>query len=232
MGDSQWFVENLNGNIPEGLDTVVRVEFSKCSDKSKANDGSKLAPEPKWGKSHSKDDGKSYGKDTGKGGYGKDSGKGGSNDPFSGYEKADSGKDAWDNQWTPYGQNGKDSSKGGEKGMKGLLKGAIESGITPWGERLQENCLHVSGLPGDCTDRDLYDLFAPFGAIAPKGVSVMMKGTECSGVGFVDFLDNACAQTASQSLNGFRNEDGSMALQVTPKRAPKSGGKGDNGKGK
>merc|ERR1719253_21722 len=74
--DSKWFVENLNGNIPEGLEAPIKVEFSTKAagdaGKGKGKDGK------------GKDNGKSsYGKaDAGKNGkaqaspYGFDAGKG------------------------------------------------------------------------------------------------------------------------------------------------------------
>merc|ERR1712203_1008949 len=66
------------------------------------------------------------------------------------------------------GKDGKD--KGVGKGsMKGILKGAIKTGITPWGERPDENCLYIKGLPDDCTDRDLYELCAPSAPSSRRG---------------------------------------------------------------
>jgi RNA recognition motif-containing protein len=208
--DSSWFVENLNGNIPEGLETAIKVAFS-----------------PSKGGKAGKDNG-------GKGGYG----------------KADGGKSAWGKDASPYGKGkGAEGGKGGKGGKggdveintKGLIKGAMKGGILPSfpGERPLENQLYVRGLPSDCTDRDVYELFAPFGAIPPKGILTKQQDGACTGVAFVDFLEAECAAYAAQSLNGFEAPDGS-ALQVTIKRAngdSKGKGKGkekgkDKGKGK
>merc|ERR1712072_167903 len=110
------------------------------------------------------------------------------------------------------------------EGMKGLLKGAIKGGITPWGERPNENCLYIKFLPSDCTDKDLYDLCAPFGAIPPQGVLAQQRDGVCTGIGFVDFVDQTAAWSAMEALNGFTSPSGE-ALQVTQKQAS-SGGKG------
>merc|ERR1712172_289962 len=158
--EAQWLVENLNGNIPEGLTTPVVVQMS----------GSKGA------KGAGKDTGKAGklgGKDAGKGCWGKaDGGKGKSD--FGPYGKGKNGKDFG-------GKNGKDGGKG--TSMKGLLKGAVKGGLTPYGERPLENQLYFRGLPTDCTDRDLYELCAPFGAIPPKGVLAQQRDGECIGSG-------------------------------------------------
>merc|ERR1711971_18210 len=122
--------------------------------------------------------------------------------------KADSGKNGKDKG--PYGK-GKDG--GGKGSMKGLLKGAIKQGLTPWGDRPLENQLYFRNLPSDCTDKDLYDLCAPFGAIPPKGVLAQQRNGECIGSGFVDFVDAACAKVCRETL------DGHEGLLVTEKQA-------------
>merc|ERR1712187_1015760 len=85
------------------------------------------------------------------------------------------------------------TSKGGGKGAGGghyefraFYKGLVKGGLIPGaGHRADEQCLYIKNLPSDTTDQNLYELFAPFGAIAPLGVKAMLKedGT-CNSVGF------------------------------------------------
>ncbi|CAE8622168.1 unnamed protein product, partial [Polarella glacialis] len=71
----------------------------------------------------------------------------------------------------------------------------------------------IAGLPIDTTDLDLYKIFAPFGALFPKGVRAMLHpdGT-CKGIGFVNFLDSACLEAAVQTLNGTTMPDGTVLV--------------------
>jgi len=179
--EAQWIVENLNGNIPQGLSDCVVVKFK--------TDGGK-------------------GGDKGGGGGGGESG------PYGG--KGGGGG------ITPGG-------KGGGVGIKVLVDGLLSSGAMPGGAKYQndDNALYVGGLPYDTTDADLYLIFSPFGAIAPRGVRAM-KGddTPCKGFGFVNFLDTEGAQAAVQTLNGTQMPDGKV-LKVSIK-----GPQGAKGKGK
>lgn len=210
--EATWFCENLNGNIPEGLTSPIQVHYSVSKEKSEKGKGGK----DKSGK---------VGKDAGKG-WGKSKAWDGGKNGKGGYGKADVGKAGGYQMASPYvapaapygapagksGKGGKDA-KGGKGGMKGLLKGAIKSGITPWGERPTENQMYVKGLPDDCTDRDLYDLCAPFGAIPPKGVKASQRDGVCTGVGFVDFIETSACVAAIEALNGHEG------LMVTQKRS-------------
>jgi len=177
--EAQWIVENLNGNIPQGLSDCVIVKF----------------------------------KDAGKGG---DGGKGGGGGAGAG----------------PYGGGVSPGGKGGGGGgcaIKVLVDGLLSSGAMPGGAKYQndDNALFVGSLPYDTTDHDLYLMFSPFGAIAPRGVRAM-KGddTPCKGFGFVNFLDNEAATAAVQTLNGTQMPDGKV-LKVAIK-----GPGGGKGKGK
>lgn len=191
--DAQWFVDNLNGNIPEGLAEPIEVKFS-------------LPPGTIKGK---KGDGK------GKGDFGKANG---------GFGGKDAGKG---NGFSPYddGKGGKDGKGQGKSGMKQAIKGAIKGGIIPWGERSEEQTLFIRNLPADCTDRDLYELCSPFGAIPPGGVKTMMKDGVCGGTGFVDFCDIASTLLCIQGLNGLEMPGGAP-LQLSQKTPGKGKGKG------
>lgn len=119
---------------------------------------------------------------------------------------------------------------GGQQGFgdltlakKGLGRGNALPG-NQWSN--DEGAVFVGGLPPGATDLDLYEIFSPFGAIPPRGVKVMKSGGgTCSGIGFVDFIDPACAQAACATLNGYQAPDG-ITLQVrlkTPGRTKKKG---------
>mmetsp|Transcript_130814 Transcript_130814/g.364588 ORF Transcript_130814/g.364588 Transcript_130814/m.364588 type:complete len:381 (-) Transcript_130814:186-1328(-) len=106
-------------------------------------------------------------------------------------------------------------------GMRMIVKGFEASGSLPGGTwRNDDNALYIDGLPGDCEDIDLYRIFAPFGAIAPKGVRVVKgHGGLCKGYGFVNFLDPAAAQLAIDTINGSMLPDGTI-MNVSKKTSP------------
>merc|ERR1712039_276747 len=84
-------------------------------------------------------------------------------------------------------------------------------------------CLWIAGLPTDCTDFDLYEVFAPFGAIPPQGVKAMKDADGIgTGIGFVNYLDPSHAQLAIRSLNGATGRDGtSIKVAMKTKAKPK-----------
>mmetsp|Transcript_57062 Transcript_57062/g.167068 ORF Transcript_57062/g.167068 Transcript_57062/m.167068 type:complete len:251 (+) Transcript_57062:73-825(+) len=186
--EATWIVDNLNGNMPEGLSEPVAVKYAMNTPGGK--DGG-------------------YGK-----GYGKD-GKGG----WAGAERA-----------APYGKGmGKDGGKGG---IKSLIIGASKQGLLPGGgQKVDEHCVYIKGLPTDTTDLELYKLVAPFGAIAQRGVTAMLQPDgSCTSIGFVDFQDGQAAQACIAALNGYTLPDGTSLYVKT--KGPRKGGKGDGKKGK
>jgi hypothetical protein len=50
----------------------------------------------------------------------------------------------------------------------------------------------------------------------------------CKGIGFVDFMDPLCAQTALTALHGFSSQDGTT-IQVTTKMGGKGAAAGQGG---
>merc|ERR1719499_1965803 len=88
--EAQWIVENLNGNIPQGLTSAIQVRFAD-SPESKAQ---------KWG--------------AGGGGYGKaatgNGGKGKWSSPYGGKDGGKCGCGAWG---ATFGKGGKGKDKGG-----------------------------------------------------------------------------------------------------------------------
>uniref|UniRef100_A0A7S4QU65 RRM domain-containing protein n=1 Tax=Alexandrium monilatum TaxID=311494 RepID=A0A7S4QU65_9DINO len=223
--DAAWIVDNVNGNIAQGLPAPVVVKFAKPSGSGRGGwKGGPAAP--------------ALGPASGKGGAtpaqtaatiaaaaiaaasaqasgrrpasaaGQPVGAGGS------WRQGDAGH--WESQ--PY--NGKGAGKGGTRmHMEELLEGFVKGGVFPPVERNRIVQLYVSGLPTDTTDLDLYKLFSPFGCpVRPNGIKAMTKpdGT-CTGVGFVDVCDPGAAQAAMNALHGMVLPDGSH-LRVQPKR--------------
>lgn len=110
---------------------------------------------------------------------------------------------------SPYGspwQGGKPSF-----GIRGLIKGLLEAQALPGSEIISndQNALYVHGLPSDTQDADLYKIFAPFGAIAPRGVRAMLypDGT-CMGFGFINYVEPHPIEAAISTLNGTQMPDG------------------------
>merc|ERR1712187_172622 len=125
LDEAQWFVENLNGNIPEGLTTPIEAKFHSGAQagKAKGKDSSAGKDAGQAGKAYG---GKDFGsKDSGKASYASYGGKG-SYGSYGGYGKAEGGKSSKNGQMAlPYG-GGKSGKDGKGKGkMKALLKGAV-----------------------------------------------------------------------------------------------------------
>lgn len=134
---------------------------------------------------------------------------------------------------SPYGGKGAQGGKGYEGSRAGggggdgdtavLKKGLGRNGLLPMSQwQHDEGAVFVSNLPHDCTDEDLYEIFAPFGAIPPRGVKAMKDAlSKCKGFGFVDFIDPECAQAAIAALDGYTNADGTI-LRVKLKTSKKA----------
>jgi len=110
------------------------------------------------------------------------------------------------------------------KSVKGLVRSIQQMKLQPGSGRWEndEGALFVSGLPDDTDDVDMYAIFSPFGAIAPRGCCAM-KDKETKkpmGIGFVNFLEPSAAQDAIKKLDGLMMSDGSL-LRVKKKGPPK-----------
>jgi len=166
LDEAKWIVENLDGNMPEGLTKPINTKYAHAS-----------------------------GGGGGKGGWGKSEG---------GWGGASSG---------PYGKGGWDKGFGKGASIQMLKQSLVMMGVLPGGksskERSDAQQLYIKGLPSDTTDNDLHDIFGPFGAIPANGVKAVLtpEGT-CTGVGWVDFVDEASAQQAMQALNWCMMPDG------------------------
>jgi len=201
--EAQWVVENLNGNLAEGLEEPIKVRFANApgtGGKGPGGDYSqKGGPYGKGSQGKPPADNQGFAAQGGCGGYGKAKGK-------------DAG-----------GKGG--AGKGPRPQSVFTLYGAVKKAGLLGPHKVPQECtVYVKNLPLDASDLDLYKFFSPFGAIAPSGVKAMMDpdGT-CQGIGFVDFADPECAQTAIATLNGFTLPDGS-SLYVSGKLPSKKGG--------
>jgi len=220
--EAQWIVENLNGNIPQGLSDPVKVRFAN----GPAQKAAAWGQDKGWGKGADKGMDKGYDK-----GYGKAGGKSATVrvEPYGAGGWGAKGGDAWGakggDSWGGKGggkDKGKapafaDAGKGKGKGkgkncsIKVLTNGLIEAQALPGAGAMDNdtNALYIAGLPNDTQDVDLYRVFAPFGAIAPKGVRAMVHPDgSCKGFGFVNYLEPSSLQLAISTLNGTMMPDG------------------------
>lgn len=210
--EASWIVENLNGNIAQGLTTPVSCRFSTPQDNGKG------AAAASWGAKSERHE--PYG------------GKGGG--WSGGKETTDvGGKGTVCGKWQPSFGGGKSGSwqgggkdTGGKCSVQTLKKGLQYAGVLPGGKwSNDENSLYVGGLPSDTTDLDMYEIFSCFGAIPTKGVRAMpAEDGNCKGFGFVNFLYPESATNAIKILNGTMLPDGTT-LKVMPKGQPRNKGK-------
>jgi len=213
--EAKWVVENLNGNLAEGLSSPVTVKFKTGGGGGKGGD---------------------------KGGGG---GSGGdwqsdvmaglmalANGDWQGAKGALAGALAGPaGRSSPYGKGKGKGDNGKGNNAKGVVAAVRKSGLVGPMQDVPLDCqVYIKGLPPDSTDLDLYKLFSPFGAIATSGCKAMMNlDGSCKGVGFVDYADATYAQAAIAAMNGFPMPDGSVLI-VSAKVVGK--GKSDKGAGK
>lgn len=206
VNEAQWIVDNLDGNMPEGLATPLICKFAKPQGSGGGG----------WGGSG----GGGWGADNRFSPYGAPGGKGG----VGGGVAGKGGELA--------GDGGPVSIQMLKKGllMADAFPGQGRGKKTP--DELQ---VFVRGLPADTSDADLYEIFGCFGGIPPRGVKAMLQEDgSCNGKGFVDFTTAEAAQAAT-SLDGMLLPDGSY-LRVSIKntgrggKGPWQGGKGAAGK--
>lgn len=194
--EATWVVDNLNGNIPQGLTTPIQVKYANPP-------GSKGPKGAKGGMGNWLPNGK--GGDDRYSPYG----KGGTNGPQGGFKGADKGAGKGDS-----------TIKVLKKGLQ--MAEALPGG--KW--QNDAGAIWIGGLPTDTTDLDLYHIFAPFGSIPSNGVRAMLnEDGSCKGYGFVNYIDPAVAENVITTLNGTQLPDGSL-LQVKVKGPPRKGGKG------
>lgn len=197
--EAAWVRNHLDGNIPQGLEAPVCVRYAASTQEAAAllqpqPLQAQLGPGPAMGPSNA---------------VGNGSGAGGSGAVAApGCISASVG----------------DSNDGTAGMMSGkvIANGFVMSGLLPGGPAGQSfsseaGAIVVSGLPADMEDVDLYRIFAPFGAIAPKGVCVATNvDGSCKGFGIVNFMEVAAAQSAIVICNGTPLPDGTQ-MKVTLK---------------
>lgn len=233
LDEATWFVTNLNGNMPEGLTTPVTVQFAKPRGPTSTSLGgstgggigrswmsttpginSLVTPLPF---------------NTGGGslslGFSGCNGGGSLSPGFSGGKSAGKGINVGS-------LPGRGSSVSSESVQ--VLKAGLQSSgtLTPvqagQGQRSEAQQLCISGLPSDTTDKDLYDLFGPFGAIPMQGVKAMLgPDGRCTGMAFVDYLDASSVENAVMKLNGTVLPDGTQLHLHQKSAAPGSMGMGN-----
>lgn len=116
---------------------------------------------------------------------------------------------------SPYG--GGDKGKGKQTGpcctVAEFIDELVAGGIPGGDQDLNSNCVVVSGLPPDTAPENLYQIFATFGPIIPRGARIDGTNGQCSGTGYVSFMETAGADMAVMALHGIALRDG-QKLQV------------------
>lgn len=169
--EAEWIVENLNGNIPQGLSGPIRVSFAHPPRSSFASSAG------------------------------------------------------------PYGVSGGGLSmnrppRPGDEAVSGII--SLLQNANPYPNAPVWHCLYVANLPADTMDRDLLEMFTPFGAIPAQGCkSVLNPDGSCKGFGFVYFTDEYAAGLACTTLNGTMMPWGKQLMVKA-----KEGGKGKDKFGK
>jgi len=151
-----------------------------------------------------------------------------------GGDRGDRGGDRGDRGGDRGDRGGDRGDRGGDRGDRGGNSGPVRvqgSGVdgivstfeaigplkATRGHEHHKGQLYVAGLPPDTGNVHLYRLFAPFGAIGPKGVHAMMTNEgKCKGIAFVNFLEEESAQLAIATYNGAVLPDGT-AMKVSMK---------------
>lgn len=184
-----WIVENLNGNIPQGLTSPVMVRYADTPGSKAA----KLQQQQGITMGGGKDGGfgKDKGKGKGKGGpYGDVGGKGGAQ--FGNFDPSlpEEVSNAVECVLRNFGAGSKQRFAHGD----------------------DESNLYVKDLPGTADELYIYKVFSPFGGLD----SISLKKGEGWAIAFVKYQSNEEAQAAITGLTNCLLPDGSM-LKVSVK---------------
>jgi len=224
-GEAQWIVNNLNGNIAQGLTEPIVVKFARAQHQGGGFIGGTTSPLGSYSAGAAAPVGAAIYAGSNNVPVSYTSHGGSSHPPASHPSYAGSG-----NHYTGGGGGGGHSTQhyGGSSGtgIRSFLANFVKSEAFPQLDQSQLVQIHVSGLPSDTTDLHLYRMFVPFGCpIGPNGVKAMLgRNGQCTGVGFVDVYDVGRAQMVMQALNGTMLPDGTV-LKVQPKRENNHQGK-------
>lgn len=92
--------------------------------------------------------------------------------------------------------------------------------------------LYVGNLPYAVADRDLEEMFAPFGAVRSAQVIIDRDTGRSKGFGFVEMETDNDAQAAISGMNGKEIEGRALTVnEARPKEGGGGGGRGFGGGG-
>lgn len=219
--EAQWIVENLDGNIPQGLDSAISVKYAE-SPQQKAErmafTAARTGAAPSYGAARA-------------GGYGIPAASPYSPATYSGKGSGKNGKGSYAPSFGGKGP-GAGFQPGGGKGFKAggggsntsirtLHQGLRAANALP--DKGEDVALYIAGLPRDTEEVDLFRIFSTFGPMSGKGCRVLqnLDGT-CKGIGFVNFQGVGVATEACTTLNGTQLPDGTT-LTVKFKDGPGGG---------
>lgn len=203
--EATWLVENLDGNVPLGLETEVTVKFKPP--KGAGGGGGAWAG--------------------GKGGAGGGCNRASPYGVIPGGKVAAMAAAGKGGGMMMGGKMGMMMAGTGEPAtIADVWKGLIRHKVLPGGSWANdERTVCVNGLPADTTEHDLLKIFSPFGAILPGGVRVKLNddGT-AKGSGMINFMNMESTDAAIETLNNCLMPDGRSL------RLRKYGDWGSNGK--
>merc|ERR1719329_859999 len=92
----------------------------------------------------------------------------------------------------------KDKGKGKESGppckMSEFIQELIAGGLPGGDQDPTMNCIYVGGLPADTGVENVYEIFATFGGVPPKGIHVEQTASgDCVGWATVQYLEPTSA---------------------------------------
>lgn len=88
--------------------------------------------------------------------------------------------------------------------------------------------LFVAGFPWSVTNDQLKEMFSPFGNVISAQVIMDRATGRSKGFGFVEFENDAEAQTAIEKLNGTQVEGRNLVVNVArPREERPAGGRSD-----
>jgi len=204
MGNAEmatWMFENLNGNIPQGLDTPVSIRYADTPTNKAQKMQEALAVMGGGGDDE----------------YGKAMGKKGKGGPYGG------GKGVAFGNIDP---NLPVDIKNAVDAACSNLGGGGKKRVAPSGD---ESNLYVKDLPGHADELYIYKLFSPFGPLESIHLKKGDCGTWA--IAFVKFMSNEGAAKAVMGLSGCLLPDGVMPKVSVKVQKPewqnKGAGKGE-----
>lgn len=114
-----------------------------------------------------------------------------------------------------FGKGKESFQKGGAMcNMAEFIEELVAGGLPGGDFDFNKNLVYVGGLPPDTTSHNLYEIFATFGAMPPRGARIQPNASgECAGFGYVNYIERHSADMAVLALNGISLADG-QSLEV------------------